>query len=58
MTAQPGRIKAIHKVPLSRPRDLVELQRSPVLGGLVHDIWGSLREEVQLARSAQEHGAR
>jgi NitT/TauT family transport system ATP-binding protein len=58
MTAQPGRIKAIHKVPLSRPRDLVELQRSPVLGGLVHDIWGSLREEVQLARSAQEDEVR
>jgi NitT/TauT family transport system ATP-binding protein len=58
MTAQPGRIKTIHKVPLSRPRDLVELQRSPVLGGLVHDIWRSLREEVQLARGAQEDEVR
>ena len=54
MTAQPGRIKTMQNVSLPRPRNLMELQREPRFGELVHDIWGSLRDEVQLARSTQE----
>src|SRR2546421_11961115 len=36
MTAQPGRLKLIVPVPLARPRDLMELQKAPELGALVH----------------------
>jgi len=50
MTAQPGRLKLTVPVPLPRPRDLMELQRDPEFGGLVHHVWSSLREEVLRAR--------
>jgi NitT/TauT family transport system ATP-binding protein len=50
MTAQPGSIKAIVKVPLPRPRDILELQRTPEFGELVHGIWASLRDEVTRAK--------
>jgi NitT/TauT family transport system ATP-binding protein len=50
MTAQPGRLKLMVPVPLPRPRDLMELQRAPDFGALVHHIWSSLREEVLRAR--------
>jgi NitT/TauT family transport system ATP-binding protein len=54
MTAQPGRVKTFVKVPLARPRNIMELQKSPGYGELIADIWSSLREEVQRAR-AQEN---
>jgi NitT/TauT family transport system ATP-binding protein len=50
MTAQPGRIKNFVAVPLPRPRDVMELQRTPEFGELVHHIWSSLRDEVQRAK--------
>src|SRR5919206_4199567 len=46
MTAQPGRLKLIVPVPLARPRELMELQKAPRFGELVHQVWSSLREEV------------
>ena len=55
MTAQPGRVKALVPVTLPRPRDVMELQKEPEFGRLVHHIWSSLRDEVQRARQ-QEHG--
>jgi NitT/TauT family transport system ATP-binding protein len=55
MTAQPGRVKALVPVPLARPRNIMELQKSPQYGELVSSIWSGLREEVQRAR-AQEEG--
>jgi len=54
MTAQPGRLKTIVPVPIARPRDVLELQTNPVFGELVHQIWSSLREEVQRARELDE----
>jgi NitT/TauT family transport system ATP-binding protein len=54
MTAQPGRLKMMVPVPLRRPRDVLELQVTPVFGELVHRIWSSLREEVQRARDLDE----
>ena len=54
MTAQPGRVKMMVPVPLTRPRDVLELQVTPVFGELVHLIWSSLREEVQRARDLDE----
>ena len=54
MTAQPGRLKQYVPVSLARPRDIMELQRAPEYGELVHAIWSSLREEVQRARELEE----
>src|SRR5271155_3453960 len=53
MTAQPGRVKSLVRVPLSRPRRLIELQKSPEFGELVHRIWSGLRDEVQRARDQE-----
>ena len=54
MTAQPGRVKTIVKVPFTRPRNIMELQREPMFGNLVHRIWTDLREEVDRARQQSE----
>ncbi len=54
MTAQPGKVKSMVKVPFGRPRNIMELQREPDYGNLIHDIWMSLREEVDRARSQSE----
>src|SRR5690606_26278197 len=53
MTAQPGRSKAMMPIELDRPRNILELQKSPEYGQLVHDIWASLREEVDAARARE-----
>ena len=53
MTAQPGRAKAIVPIDLARPRDIIALQKSPEYGQLVHQIWTSLREEVDAARERE-----
>jgi NitT/TauT family transport system ATP-binding protein len=54
MTAQPGKVKAFVKVPLARPRDIMALQKSLDYGELIHQIWSSLREEVQRARRQED----
>jgi NitT/TauT family transport system ATP-binding protein len=53
MTAQPGRVKSFVRVPLARPRNLIELQTTPEFGELVHRIWSGLRDEVQRARDQE-----
>jgi NitT/TauT family transport system ATP-binding protein len=55
MTAQPGRVKSIERVSFPRPRDLMDLQKTPEYGALIHSVWSKLRDEVQLTRQrAQE----
>jgi NitT/TauT family transport system ATP-binding protein len=54
MTAQPGEVKALVKVPFARPRNLLELQKAPQYGELIHAIWSSLRDEVQRARQQED----
>jgi NitT/TauT family transport system ATP-binding protein len=54
MTAQPGKVKTIVSVPLARPRNLMELQKSPQCGELIAHIWSILREEVHRARKQEE----
>ena len=54
MTAQPGRAKALLRVPFERPRHVLELRADPHYGELVHSIWGQLRDEVQQARALNE----
>lgn len=56
MTAQPGQVKKLVKVPFARPRNVMELQGQAEYGALIHDIWMSLREEVDRARSQSEVG--
>jgi NitT/TauT family transport system ATP-binding protein len=58
MTVQPGRVKTLVPVPLARPRNLIELQKSPEYGELISGIWAGLREEVQRAREQENTGAR
>jgi NitT/TauT family transport system ATP-binding protein len=54
MTAQPGKVKMFVPVPLTRPRNIMELQKSPQYGELIAHIWSSLREEVHRARKQEE----
>jgi NitT/TauT family transport system ATP-binding protein len=54
MTAQPGKVKAFVPVPLPRPRNIMELQKTPEYGALIHQIWSSLRDEVHRARAQEE----
>jgi NitT/TauT family transport system ATP-binding protein len=57
MTAQPGRVKCFVGVPLPRPRAIIELQKAPEFGELIHRIWSELRDEVQRAREQENHDA-
>ena len=57
MTAQPGRVKTFVNVPLTRPRNIIDLQKAPEFGELVHRIWSGLREEVHRARDQEHSGA-
>ena len=54
MTAQPGKVKTFVQVPLSRPRNIIALQKTPEYGELITQIWSSLREEVDRARHREE----
>jgi NitT/TauT family transport system ATP-binding protein len=54
MTAQPGRIKQIIKVPFAHPRNLITLSASAEFGQLKLDIWRVLEEEVMRARAEEE----
>ena len=54
MTAQPGKVKTFVQVPLSRPRNIIALQKTPEYGELITQIWSSLREEVDRARLREE----
>src|SRR5215208_2126166 len=54
MTAQPGKVKTFVPVPLARPRNIMELQKSPQYGELIAHIWTSLRDEVHRARQQEE----
>jgi NitT/TauT family transport system ATP-binding protein len=53
MTAQPGQVKSFVRVKLPRPRNIIELQKVPEFGELVHGIWSGLRDEVQRAREQE-----
>jgi NitT/TauT family transport system ATP-binding protein len=52
MTAGPGTVKAVYDIDLPRPRGAVqEIRFAPRFLELHHQIWESLREEVERAYS-------
>ncbi len=55
MTSAPGRLKHAFDIPFKRPRDPIELRRTPEFNEMTHEIWGLLRDEVERSR-AQEAG--
>src|SRR5262249_56592149 len=55
MTAQPGRVKSLVPVPLARPRNILELQKTPQCGELIAGIWSSLRHQVHRAPPPEQY---
>jgi NitT/TauT family transport system ATP-binding protein len=51
MTAAPATVKSIVAVPLPRPRNVDEIRLQPDFLALYREVWESLREEVEIARS-------
>jgi NitT/TauT family transport system ATP-binding protein len=46
MTSRPGRVKHIAQVPISRPRDVYQIQLSPEFREVYNKLWNELRPEV------------
>lgn len=55
MSARPGRLIHEIRVPFARPRDAIGLRADPAFSGLVAEIWGILRQEIE--RSHELDGA-
>jgi NitT/TauT family transport system ATP-binding protein len=53
MTAHPGTVKSEVSISFPRPRQVYELKANPEFGGLVHRVWGLLREEVMKAKATE-----
>ncbi|NUR31387.1 MAG: ABC transporter ATP-binding protein [Catenulispora sp.] len=51
MTAAPATVKTIVPVTLPRPRDVDEIRLDPAFLALYRQVWDSLREEVEIART-------
>ena len=47
LTARPGRVKAIHDVPLPRPRDVFNVRFTPEFGGLFQALWDAMGEDFR-----------
>jgi NitT/TauT family transport system ATP-binding protein len=62
MTRRPGRIKAIHRIDLARPRSMARLQGDPDFHRIFGQVWLDLQEEFAsnnpaVAAAAGETGA-
>lgn len=51
MTASPATIKADFRVDLPRPRDVEEIRLTPEFLAIYRQVWDSLRDEVEQART-------
>src|SRR5690606_4777279 len=50
LSARPGRIVRIDKVPLERPRDMFRMHDSPEFRALYDVLWGELERQVRTAK--------
>ncbi len=46
MSARPGRIRAIERIELGRPRDVFTIRFAPEFGGYFERLWAALREDI------------
>jgi NitT/TauT family transport system ATP-binding protein len=49
MSPSPGRVKAVHKIELPRPRRVMELHESPEFLELYRELWRELRDDLDSA---------
>jgi sulfonate transport system ATP-binding protein len=56
MTASPGRIKAVYRIDLPRPRSVTEIRFHPDFGRLYETIWKDLKDEVRLGYERSKKG--
>jgi NitT/TauT family transport system ATP-binding protein len=56
MTAGPATVKDIFKIDLPRPRSVQEIRFTPQFIELYHEIWKSLRDEVELTYTRSMSG--
>jgi len=50
ISARPGRVKAVYRVDLARPRHVEEAMAHPRFMALFQEIWASLKQEVLASR--------
>ncbi|HWM77747.1 MAG TPA: ABC transporter ATP-binding protein [Methylomirabilota bacterium] len=50
ISARPGRVKAVYRVDLARPRHVEEVMAHPRFMALFQEIWASLKQEVLASR--------
>jgi len=58
LSASPGRMIGNYEVPLTRPRDLLEIRFEPGFTDLHAKIWGHLREEVVMTYERETSASR
>jgi NitT/TauT family transport system ATP-binding protein len=46
LSARPGRVKGVFRVPLPRPRDVIELQFDPAFSHMMKHLWGMIGEDL------------
>jgi NitT/TauT family transport system ATP-binding protein len=56
MTASPGRVKAVYRIDLPRPRSVTEIRFHPDFGRLYETIWKDLKDEVRLGYERSQKG--
>jgi NitT/TauT family transport system ATP-binding protein len=57
LSAGPGTVKAVYPIDLPRPRKVQEIRFEQRFVDLYHQIWTTLRDEVQIAYERQTTGA-
>ena len=56
MRASPGRVKAIYRIDLPRPRSVTEIRFHPDFGRLYETMWKDLKDEVRLGYERSQKG--